>query len=154
MLTGVEYANMDAKGRVPVPARLRAALMERCDGDIVITTSLNSPCLVIYPIEEWRKLEQQFLTMPSLNPKVSASQRLLMGYANAIKLDASGRILVSKSLRERAVLEKETAFVGQVNRIEVWHKEAWDKEVVRSLQVLQSSGDDLPMELASLTGIS
>lgn len=154
MLTGVECANMDAKGRVPVPARLRAALMERCEGDVVITTSLQSPCLVIYPIEEWRKIEQQILSMPSLQAKNAATNRLLMGYATPAKLDGSGRILLSKPLRERAKLEKETAFVGQVNRIEMWHKDAWDQEVDRSLQLLQEAEGELPMELASLTGIS
>lgn len=154
MLTGVEHANLDAKGRVPVPARLRADLLEQTGGDVVVTISIKSRCLVIYPVEEWRKLEQQILLMPSLDPLHAAAMRLSVGHATPAKLDGNGRIMLTKALRAYASLDKETAFVGQVNRIEIWQSARWDVEVERSLQLLQDDGSELPLELQSLTGIS
>ena len=48
MLTGQYAHNLDAKGRVNVPARLREELCDR----FVVTRGLDN-CLFVYSMEEW-----------------------------------------------------------------------------------------------------
>ncbi|MCB2193785.1 MAG: hypothetical protein KQI62_19570, partial [Deltaproteobacteria bacterium] len=55
VFTGWSAHNIDAKGRVAVPARFRDVLKQKHgDERVVVTTS--DRCLVAYPYEEWRAI--------------------------------------------------------------------------------------------------
>ncbi len=70
MFRGVQHINMDAKGRMAVPSRQRDALSVQCDGRVVITIDTQSPCLAIYPLPEWERIEAEVQALPALNPAV------------------------------------------------------------------------------------
>ncbi len=57
MFRGVQHINMDAKGRLAMPARQREPLLNECSGQIVVTIDTQSACLVIYPLPEWERIE-------------------------------------------------------------------------------------------------
>ena len=46
---GVQHINMDAKGRLAMPARQREPLLSECGGQVVVTIDTQSACLAIYP---------------------------------------------------------------------------------------------------------
>jgi MraZ protein len=141
---------MDAKGRLAMPARQREPLMSRCEGQIVVTIDTQTACLVIYPLPEWERIEQDIQSLPSLKPAVRRFQRLVLGYATDLELDANGRILLPQSLREYARLDKKLVLVGQGNKLELWSEALW---LAEREQALEDSGPDaeLPEELISLT---
>ena len=147
---GVQHINMDAKGRLAMPARQREPLMSRCEGQIVVTIDTQTACLVIYPLPEWERIEQEIQGLPSLKPAVRRFQRLVLGYATDLELDANGRILLPQSLREYARLDKKLVLVGQGNKLELWAEALW---LAERDQALEDSGPDaeLPEELISLT---
>jgi MraZ protein len=140
---------MDAKGRLAIPARQREPLLEQCGGEIVVTIDTQSPCLTIYPLPAWEDIEKKLQSLPSLNPHVKRFQRLTLGYATDIQLDANGRMLLPPSLREYAKMEKKLVLVGQGNKLELWSEEQWIEERDRALEDV---GSDLPLpdELLSL----
>ena len=150
MFRGVQHINMDAKGRLAMPARQREPLMSRCEGQIVVTIDTQTACLVIYPLPEWERIEQEIQGLPSLKPAVRRFQRLVLGYATDLELDANGRILLPQSLREYARLDKKLVLVGQGNKLELWAEALW---LAERDQALEDSGPDaeLPEELISLT---
>ena len=76
MFRGVQHINMDAKGRLAMPARQREPLLSQCDGQIVITIDTQSKCLVVYPLPEWERIEKDIQGLPALNPAVKRFQRL------------------------------------------------------------------------------
>lgn len=147
---GVQHINMDAKGRMAMPARQREPLLSQCEGRIVVTIDTQTNCLVIYPLPEWERIEGEVQALPALNPAVKRFQRLVLGYATDIELDGSGRMLLPQSLREYAQLEKKLVLVGQGNKLEIWSEPLWMAE---RDQALADSGPDaeLPDELMSLT---
>ena len=147
---GVQHINMDAKGRLAMPARQREPLLSRCEGQIVITIDTQSNCLVIYPLPEWERIEQDIQGLPALNPAVKRFQRLMLGYATDLELDGSGRILLPQPLREYAQLDKKLVLVGQGNKLELWSEALW---LAEREQALRDSGPEaeLPEELMSLT---
>ncbi len=57
MFRGVQHINMDAKGRLAVPARQRESLLSQCNGQVVITIDTQASCLVVYPLPEWERIE-------------------------------------------------------------------------------------------------
>lgn len=124
MFRGVAALNLDAKGRLAVPARHRDVLVERAQGRLVITAD-PTQCLLIYPQPDWEPIQEQILSLPSFNPQARALQRLLVGYAEDVELDGSGRILISAPLREFAGLTKQVMLVGQGRKFELWDEERW-----------------------------
>tara|TARA_R110002110_G_scaffold201232_3_gene412250 strand:+ start:381 stop:809 length:429 start_codon:yes stop_codon:yes gene_type:complete len=141
---------MDAKGRLAMPARQREPLLSQCSGQIVATIDTQATCLVIYPLPDWERIEQQIQALPALKPAVKRFQRLVLGYATDLELDGNGRILLPQPLRDYARLDKKLVLVGQGNKLELWAEELWLAECE---QALLDSGPEaeLPDELMSLT---
>tara|TARA_R110000823_G_scaffold91174_4_gene201120 strand:+ start:7095 stop:7538 length:444 start_codon:yes stop_codon:yes gene_type:complete len=146
----VQYINMDAKGRLAMPARQREPLMARSEGKIVATIDTRSPCLVIYPLPEWERIEQDVQALPALKPAIKRFQRLVLGYATDLELDGNSRILLPQPLREYARLEKKLVLAGLGNKMELWSEDLWIAEREQAL-LDSSSSDELPDELLSLT---
>jgi MraZ protein len=147
---GVQHINMDAKGRLAMPSRQREPLHAQCDGNIVVTIDTRSPCLVIYPLPEWERIEEQIQSLPALKPAVKRFQRLMLGYATDLELDGNGRLLLPQPLREYAQLEKKLVLLGQGNKLELWSESLWVSERDQALHD-SSAEEDLPDELISLT---
>ena len=150
MFRGVQHINMDAKGRLAMPARQREPLLNEYNGHLVITVDTQTRCLVIYPLPEWEKIEREIQNLPALKPAVKRFQRLVIGYATELELDRSGRVLLPASLREYASLEKKLVLVGQGRKMELWAEQLWLAERECALQE-SASETELPEELMSLT---
>lgn len=150
MFRGVQHINMDAKGRLAMPARQREPLLSECGGQVVVTIDTQSACLAIYPLPEWERIEKDIQGLPALKPAVKRFQRLMLGYATDLELDGNGRMLLPQPLREYARLDKKLVLVGQGNKLELWSETLW---LAEREQALQDSGPevDLPEELMSLT---
>jgi len=122
---GVAQLNLDSKGRLAVPARFRDALTARCSGHLVVTAD-SDRCLLIYPLPDWEPIEQKLMALSSFNAQIRELQRRLVGYAEDVMMDATGRILVPPALRNYAQLEKAAVLVGQGHKFELWSKDGWD----------------------------
>jgi len=122
---GVAQLNLDSKGRLAVPARFRDALTARCSGHLVVTAD-SDRCLLIYPLPDWEPIEQKLMALSSFNAQIRELQRRLVGYAEDVVMDATGRILVPPALRNYAQLEKAAVLVGQGHKFELWSKDSWD----------------------------
>jgi MraZ protein len=122
---GVAQLNLDSKGRLAVPARFRDALTARCSGHLVVTAD-SDRCLLIYPLPDWEPIEQKLMALSSFNAQIRELQRRLVGYAEDVMMDATGRILVPPALRNYAQLEKSAVLVGQGHKFELWSKDSWD----------------------------
>jgi MraZ protein len=128
---GVAQLNLDSKGRLAVPARYRDSLLSRCNGHLVLTAD-SDRCLLIYPLPDWEPIEQKLMALSSFNARIRELQRRLVGYAEDVQLDATGRILVSPALRGYAHLEKNVVLVGQGNKFELWNGESWEQLMERA----------------------
>jgi len=144
---GVQHINLDAKGRLSVPARQRESLLDISAGSVVVTIDTQSACLVLYPLREWERIERDIQDLPTLNPAVRRFQRLVLGYASDLDLDGNGRVLLPGALREYAHLEKRVVLVGQGNKLELWSESLWEAECEAALAAEQG---DLPVELMEL----
>jgi MraZ protein len=147
---GANAINLDAKGRLAVPARYRDRLLESCGGQLVATIALEERCLWIYPLHEWEVVEEQLRKAPNMNPAVKRLQRLLIGNANDLELDSNGRFVIPPLLREHAGLDKKVMLVGQINKFELWSEEAWTATTSAYLDESQEPGE-LPEQLHSLS---
>lgn len=143
MFRGVAQLNLDSKGRLAVPSRFREAVVTRCNGQLVVTAD-SDRCLLVYPLPDWEPIEQKLMALSSFNAQIRELQRRLVGYAEDVAMDATGRILVPPALRAFAQLEKSVVLVGQGNKFELWNKDNWEQRMERGGEF--SSGG-LPPEL-------
>ena len=132
-----------------LPARYRERLSETCAGQLVITIDTDQPCLLIYPLPEWEAIEEKIESLPSFNPTTRRIQRLLIGHATEVEVDASGRLLLATPLREHARLDKKVMLVGQGKKFELWDESTWNES--RDGWLEDSDDGAMPAALAELT---
>ena len=112
MLKGEYSHNIDAKGRLIIPAKFRDDLGE----NFVITKGMEN-CLYVYPEDEWNDFEKKLNALPTTTDKKADGE-----------LDKQGRTLIPSVLRTYAKLDKEVVFVGMGKRAEIWDKARWDEK--------------------------
>lgn len=151
MFSGVSTLNLDAKGRLAVPARHREVLSQGGSTRVVVTINPDDKarCLLLYADTEWVEIARNLSRRDTMNPKIRAMQRLVVGYASELELDGQGRILLSSELRDFAGLDKRVSLVGQFNKIEIWDEAAWAGSREHWLSEL-ASGDGMDEELKGL----
>lgn len=140
---GVTHLSLDAKGRLAVPARHRDVLLANGNGRLVLTAD-PSRCLLVYPVDAWEPIQSRLMALSSFNDKIRSLQRLLVGHADDVELDASGRILVPPALRGYASLDKHVVLVGQGHRFELWGHAQWQAQTA---QAVAFEAGALPPEL-------
>ncbi|MEW8042771.1 MAG: division/cell wall cluster transcriptional repressor MraZ [gamma proteobacterium symbiont of Phacoides pectinatus] len=127
MFRGVTNINLDAKGRLAIPTRYRDELRDCCGSELVITADTDRS-LLIYPLPEWHQIERKLMRLPTFNKTARQLQRLLVGYATEVEVDAQGRVLLPAPLREFARLDKHVVLVGQGTKFELWDADRWNEQ--------------------------
>ena len=121
MFMGQYKHNLDAKGRIIVPARFRTELGER-----VVATKWFEGCLAIYTTDKWENFYEKLLTLPNTMKDTRTYLRTVMANAMECEFDTQGRILLAPSLIKEGNLDKACVFVGVGDHIELWSEEAWN----------------------------
>ena len=122
MFMGEYQHNLDAKGRVFIPARFREEL-----GDCFVLTKGLDRCLFAFPMAEWQALEQKLKTIPFTRRDARTFSRIFFAGACECEIDKHGRVLVPQNLREHGNLAKEAVIIGVSSRVEIWSAEVWDE---------------------------
>ncbi len=145
---GATKVSLDAKGRMAIPTRYRERLAARCDGACVVTVDKDH-CLLVYPLPDWEELERKLVRLPSMHKVARRIVRIMVGYATEVDMDASGRILLSRELRDFAGIEKQAVLIGQGNKFELWDEATWIAK--RDEWLAEDEDGELPADLESLS---
>ena len=151
MFRGVNNVNLDAKGRMAMPTRYREILVDRCDGQLIVTIDIDERSLLIYPLQDWEALERDLTRLPNFNKSARKIQRLLIGHATDAELDTSGRLLIPPPLRQYASLEKKAVLIGQGRKFELWSEDVWQARRDSWLEEDTLESEDLPDGLKSIS---
>ena len=128
MYRGATLLNLDGKSRLAIPTKYREVLILESSRSIVLTAHPHG-CLLLYPKSAWEPIQEKVMKFSSFYKKSSGLQRLLVGYAEDVNVDASGRILLSAELRTYANIDKSLMLVGQGTHFELWSKDSWEEEI-------------------------
>lgn len=123
MFFGETAINLDAKGRLAIPVRYRESLKEECENRMVLTYSaFDAGSLWLYLEQEWQRVRDEVMALPSFDADHRSLQRRLVGSATALETDGSGRILLPPSLRDSTGMEKRIVMLGMGKRFEIWNE--------------------------------
>lgn len=146
MFRGITRLSVDTKGRLAMPSRYRDVIHSESASQIVVTADHTDRCLLIYPMKDWLKVEEQLMGLNNMNRRARNVQRLILGYASECELDNQGRILIAAPLREYAGLQKKTILVGQLNKFELWDANSWLVE--RDVWLAEAQEEDFDADKA------
>jgi MraZ protein len=146
---GVQYINMDAKGRMAMPARHRDVLVLEHASQLIATIDTQSRCLHIYPLHTWEEFESKLQAVP-VNKAARRLTRLILGHASELEFDANGRVRLPSILQEYAGLEKKLVLVGQGEKFELWSESAWQQECEEAIADASLGEQELPEAFANL----
>ena len=129
MARGRFHHTMDAKGRVSLPASLRAELQAHGDQPPILTELVDCTAVGVFSHERWLEIEERLANMSQMQPEIQSVQRMLVSGAVPCPIDGQGRVLIPQHLREHASLEREVTIAGVGRRIEIWDRACFDEEL-------------------------
>jgi MraZ protein len=136
MFRGNHPARVDEKGRLKVPAEFKRLVDEKYGLEFYIT-SRDGTVGEIYPMEEWRKIEEKLAKLSNFNPSKKRFLNKVNYYGQMVEMDAQGRLLVPQILRQAAAIRGEVAVYGNLTYLEVR-----SLEVSRQLAEEQFTAED------------
>jgi MraZ protein len=142
-LIGEFDCKVDAKGRFMFPVNLRKQLEEVFDKGFVINRNLHQKCLVLYPINEWNKLNKKLSKLNRLIKANDVFVRKFTGGATSADADNTGRVLLPKPLVEYADITTDIKVLGSNNVIEIWDKKLYDQFLSQDVDIEKLAEDVL-----------
>jgi len=140
MITGEFRCSLDEKGRLLIPARIRAEVA----GYMVILTRGVENCLWLFPPEEWKTFSENLIGSTSLfQEKARLIQRRMIAPAQETEIDKAGRIVIPQTLREYAALQKECLILGLKKYIEIWSETAYQKYLEENEAKFKEAAEEL-----------
>jgi MraZ protein len=133
-LLGEHHYQMDPKGRISLPARFREAFKAG-----VYLTLGQEGCLYAFSSEEWRTEKGRIEDRALADPQSRGYNRVFFGNAEHVDLDAQGRLVVPRRLRDKVRLARDVAVIGVSDRLEIWPEDEWAR-YAESLEGSYQSG--------------
>jgi len=112
---------LDPKGRLTVPAKLRAFLGETC---FVVRGYEGS--LEVYSEEGFEDYSKEILSRSNNTRDIRQLKRALFSKTAQLTYDKQGRILIPKELRDIGNLSKDVMIVGAGDHAELWDYQTWN----------------------------
>ena len=144
--TGEYQYSLDSKGRVNIPAKFRQSLSKENQNTFVATRG-QDPCVWIYPLTEWKKIEDDLRNLSSVSSVHRTFIRQIARSATPSTCDKQGRIKLSPSLISYANLDREVLIIGMINKIEIWNPETLNnvdtKNINKDINELNSLADKI-----------
>ena len=117
--TGEFRNTIDQKNRLSIPAKYRKALSPVNDNTFVLTRGFDQ-CLILYPLDEWKKVEGQLGSLSSIKVRHRNFVRSIVRCAIHVKYDSQGRIAIPDILADYANIKKDVLVIGMIKKIELW----------------------------------
>jgi MraZ protein len=141
MLLGEYEHTIDDKNRLTLPARFRRAF----EDGIVVTRGLDG-CLYAWTPVAWENYRDT--TLSALHPLSQEGRRMHRHFfsgASETAPDKQGRVSIPPALLEHAKLGRDVVVAGVNDRLEIWDRAAWKRELAE----VEGSAEDVAERLAA-----
>lgn len=128
MFRGNHPTRVDEKGRLKLPAEFKRLVDEKYGAQFYIT-SKDGRVAEIYPLDEWKKVEEKLAQIPNFN---AAKKKLLDRvnyFGQMAEIDGQGRLLIPQILRETARVTGDVVVFGMQTYLEVTNHDAFKKHL-------------------------
>jgi MraZ protein len=131
MFQGHSNTTIDEKGRIIIPAKFRKHILPEANNVMSVTLGRDK-CIWLFPSHEWLKvIETIRSTNPYTQDEVSMRRQMLFD-TDELSIDSQHRILIPLELLKKAGIKKDILLIGQIERIEVWNPDIYEKYLKES----------------------
>jgi MraZ protein len=145
LFSGSYSHNMDDRGRLAIPAKMREKL-----GDVVWVNLGLGDYLVIYPDDSWLGPANDVLSVPPWFPEATDLRLELFANLVQCEIDKQGRILIPPLLLEMAKIRGNVVIAGLGDHIQIWDTNAF----VEKMKQLRANPPVLPRYQNDRTPVS
>lgn len=138
MLVGSYLHNVDAKGRVFIPAKFRLDL-----GSRFYVYRSHDGCVRAYSEEEWSAVIEK---LKNSTVKSNQVRRRILSTTVEVEMDTQGRVLIPEELRSFAMIIEKVRIVGMAEWVEFWNPEKFDR-------VMNEDDEEADIELMDQLGM-
>ena len=138
MFIGSYYHNIDEKGRLVIPSKMRDEL-----GSKAYILNGFDGALSVYKETEFIALVERLKTLPFHKKNSRAYLRIQLASACELDIDRQGRALLPAQLLAKYQIGTEVIVVGALDHIEVWNKVDYENYE----KAADSSFEDIAEEL-------
>ena len=125
-----EYeCKLDTKGRLALPAKVKANLPEVSTNELVIRKGFE-PHLILYPMLEYKKIHHKISSLSEFNAEQRKLKRNFFRSIAHVEMDSAGRINFPKNMLAHAGIENEAMVIGMGNYIEIWNPTVFEEHEV------------------------
>ncbi|MSO87107.1 MAG: cell division/cell wall cluster transcriptional repressor MraZ [Acidimicrobiia bacterium] len=117
---GTHEHGLDDKGRMVLPAKIRAQLGE--SGMV----GMAEGCLGLWTVDGFDDLADRLWKSVDQGATAGSVLRTFMAYAAEVTPDQQGRVVIPQVLRDYAGLGTDVVVNGRRDRAEIWAKARWD----------------------------
>lgn len=122
-----EYS-VDEKGRVAIPAKMRAVLKPEAKGTFTATRGFEQ-CIFLYPLDRWEEMEKQMMGLNMYQREARNFVRQILRWAEEVTLDKQGRVVLPRVLMEFAGITDRALIIGALDHIEIWDPATFERFV-------------------------
>jgi MraZ protein len=141
---GTHEHGLDDKGRMVLPAKIRAQLGE--SGMV----GMADGCLGLWTVDGFDLIADRLAAAVEEGAADAAVLRKFMAFAAEVTPDQQGRVVIPQVLRDHARLGSEVVVNGRRDRAEIWAKERWEALVNPDTASPTDDGADVGDTFAAL----
>ena len=123
MFFGQFEHNLDAKGRLTIPANFREQALE----GLYVTEGFEAN-LVAYSKRDFEQIATNLSKLSITNAESRALRRKIFSNSANVTYDTAGRILIPANLRAVAGIEDSVVVVGVGDYFELWSAKTWAEQ--------------------------
>jgi MraZ protein len=132
LFRGTQTGNVDEKGRLKLPAKVRQRFEDKYEDRDVFITSLDGKVVKLFPLREWEAVETRLSEKSTESKEMDGEvkDKILFQankYGSEESLDNQGRVLVPAVLRETAGMSGEVKILWSSNHMLVLSGSQFDK---------------------------
>jgi MraZ protein len=115
MFYGRFVHNIDAKGRLTVPASYR----DETPGGIFVTWGMDGN-LMAFAKDKYSRIADSLNSLSITDPESRTLRRRILGNTAELTFDTAGRVLIPTYLRNYAHIDSDVVIVGMGDFFEIW----------------------------------
>ena len=124
LFVGSFHHSLDPKRRLIIPSDWRSMMGET--PRLYVFPHSDRKCLYIYTLAEMNRRLQQLRGSGAVDAQDEQAIRAMTASADALMVDAQGRVRIKDELLAHAEVKSKVVLVGTLTRIELWSEEHFD----------------------------
>ena len=121
---GSYHHSLDPKRRLIIPSMWRSMLGE--SSRLYVFPHPDKQCLFFYTVRQMHRFLEQLRSSGALDEDDQQAVRAMTASADALAVDAQGRVRIKDELLAHASVKSKVVLVGTMTRIELWSEEQFD----------------------------